>query len=460
MRAAIGAVAAGALLALALAAGAAPGPATNDEIALLVLANQARSEPSAFGYSSPVVPPMIWNDGLAAAARAHSDDMGAHGCFQHDSCNGESWSRRITRYYSGWSWLGENIIGVVNTPELMHAGWMGSAGHRANILSGAFTEFGGGIGTGRNNFGEIGLGTEDFGSRGLIALNALPAIPAGAVLPRIGSGEPRKLLVNYFHHNGGRPDAVRALVGDSCIPLALVTGRVDHGTYGVTRAVSGSGCVPLVFEAIRSDGRRARFPETGAILVGIGAAGSNCAERTVAVPSADCGDPGPDPAPSPTPAPTPDPGSTGGTDADLRDTRLVLRGGAAPAGRARSQSQIALQAVLPPDPAFAPASSEVVIDVVNAAGERWSKVLPKDCSAGPCLRRTNRGRGYRSRYDAKGTGLSLMRAEGGGWRLRFWSTGDAPRAVPGVLDVTLSIGGYSGEATLNARAVKRAIVAE
>src|SRR5581483_11706534 len=47
---------------------ASAGPPTNDEYALLVLTNESRAEPSADGGTEPVVPPLIWNDALAAAA--------------------------------------------------------------------------------------------------------------------------------------------------------------------------------------------------------------------------------------------------------------------------------------------------------------------------------------------------------------------------------------------------------
>ena len=42
----------------------------------------------------------------------------------------------------GFGWTGENLARHFGTPADMHAAWMGSAGHRKNILRGEFTGIG------------------------------------------------------------------------------------------------------------------------------------------------------------------------------------------------------------------------------------------------------------------------------------------------------------------------------
>jgi uncharacterized protein YkwD len=79
---------------------------------------------------------------LAASARRHSTQMGRRGFFDHNSADGTPFWRRIERFYGDtgfrrWA-VGENIfwqsprtlaaIGVVRS-------WMGSPGHRENVLS-------------------------------------------------------------------------------------------------------------------------------------------------------------------------------------------------------------------------------------------------------------------------------------------------------------------------------------
>lgn len=258
-------------------------PPTNQEMALLVLANQERA---ARGLSQ-----LRWNDsasgaelpgGLAAAARAHSKDMAENDCFQHNSCNGESWSVRVSRYYPGWSALGENITLGGEDPRQMHADWMASPGHRANIL-GPYSEYGAGVVFAATNFGDWAYATTDFGFRGLVAIGLRPIL-AAAVLPRLSfTPVPREFLANYF--DADPPQAIRALVGPACVPLTLVSGSATNGTYGTTYELAGTECVPVAFEAVQANGDRYRWPEKGALLVG----GLDCPERAANAPQQDCG---------------------------------------------------------------------------------------------------------------------------------------------------------------------------
>ena len=115
------------------------------------------------------------NHDLSKAARKHSQYMGAHNCFDHE-CAGEatldSRLRGVHYLFSGLSsWLyGENIAygtGSYGSPAAMVTAWMHSAGHRANILSGNFRDFGVGVvwGTLTDPHGDGGLYTADFGHR-------------------------------------------------------------------------------------------------------------------------------------------------------------------------------------------------------------------------------------------------------------------------------------------------------
>jgi uncharacterized protein YkwD len=109
--------------------------------AVLCLVNEQRA---AAGLA-----PVNGNLRLAAAASAHAADMVGQRYFAHDSLDGSDFALRIER--SGYlghrkSWmLGENLAwgtSSLATPEQIVAGWMGSAGHRANILAGGFRDIG------------------------------------------------------------------------------------------------------------------------------------------------------------------------------------------------------------------------------------------------------------------------------------------------------------------------------
>ncbi|HZR82747.1 MAG TPA: CAP domain-containing protein [Candidatus Binatia bacterium] len=424
---------------------ASAGPPTNDEYALLVLTNESRAEPSADGGTEPVVPPLIWNDALAAAARAHSDDMATNGCFQHNSCGGGSWFTRVGSYYPNWDYLAENIGSGLLDPVTMHRGWMSSSGHRANLLDGSINEFGAGFAIGHDNFGTLPLATEDMGLRALVAQEMMPTLPAGAVLPRLGaSGDSRDLIVNYYHYHGGAPQAVRAIVGSSCIPLALRNGSTTHGTYAAKRTLPGSGCVPLVFEAVRSDGRVVRWPSSGAILVGIG--GSSCAERTTSAPTASCGaggGPTPTPTPAPGPTPTPDPNSQD----DLDKPQVMMR----TIDQADGTGVIRLSALFD-DAAFDPTITPIQVKLSFPGGVTWSETLPTMCSGTPCLRENATGAVFRARYSTRGPNLSFVRAKSGAWLVRYFSnTESIPDASDGPVALTITVEGVARSVTLEGR---------
>jgi uncharacterized protein YkwD len=94
---------------------------------------------------------------LAAAAQAHSDDMAARGYFSHTSADGRSFADRITE--AGYPTPGgENIAQGQRSALEVHDAWMGSEGHRANILNCGYTAIGVGLHL------ETWTWTQDFGS--------------------------------------------------------------------------------------------------------------------------------------------------------------------------------------------------------------------------------------------------------------------------------------------------------
>ena len=133
-------------------------PVTNAayEQQVIELVNQAR-------WDNGQLPPLKRNANLDLAARFHAQDMHDDSYFEHDSYDGSggttqvcSWSSRISNWYSGWNSLAENIAWGQSSPEQVVSAWMGSTGHRANILN--------------PNLHEIGVGyiapywVQDFGS--------------------------------------------------------------------------------------------------------------------------------------------------------------------------------------------------------------------------------------------------------------------------------------------------------
>jgi uncharacterized protein YkwD len=120
-------------------------------------------------------PALKLNTRLSKAAQGHARDMARKDYFSHDSLSGADFVDRIkhTGYLNGagrWT-VGENIAwatGKLASPRAIVQSWMGSAGHRANILSGAFREIG--IGVAQDapiaDSGPGGTYATDFGARG------------------------------------------------------------------------------------------------------------------------------------------------------------------------------------------------------------------------------------------------------------------------------------------------------
>jgi len=105
---------------------------------------------------------------LMDAAQFHSDWMADRDCFAHN-CPGEpDWVTRIVNAgYSNYQILGENVAAGYPTAGGAVNGWMGSAGHRANMLNPEFREAGGGYAYSASSQ-YVHYWTLDFGSRGQV----------------------------------------------------------------------------------------------------------------------------------------------------------------------------------------------------------------------------------------------------------------------------------------------------
>lgn len=93
------------------------------------------------------LPPLALSDALTREAQSHACDMAQRGYFSHTAQNGESMQDRLRRARLPGTCRGaENIAkGQADVAAVMHS-WMGSAGHRRNILDARLTQVGFGLG--------------------------------------------------------------------------------------------------------------------------------------------------------------------------------------------------------------------------------------------------------------------------------------------------------------------------
>ena len=92
------------------------------------------------------LPPLLWHDGLADAARAHSADLMRNNITGHTGSDGSAVRERIERAgITNTRFRAENCNYGQATPEASIEAWMNSPGHRANILNSAATHLGVGL---------------------------------------------------------------------------------------------------------------------------------------------------------------------------------------------------------------------------------------------------------------------------------------------------------------------------
>jgi hypothetical protein len=212
--------------------------------------------------------PLLYHDGLTEIAQLHSEDMAAHGFMDHDSWNGTSFSDRVWPYYPG-STIGENVAyGYQNNAATVWQGWMCSAGHRANIMSAAFTDIGCGV--------QAAYYTQDFGGG---AGQAHQSVAMGVHSPEHPTGS-----VDFWAtFDAEAPRWFGVETDTDCIELERIAGTGTRGGWHA-QAQAGGGCVPYRFRWETSDGAVGVMPGSGAYQYG-----SGCALWVAQAPGA-CGD--------------------------------------------------------------------------------------------------------------------------------------------------------------------------
>lgn len=86
--------------------------------------------------------PLVTHPAVTLAAVLHSQDQAAHGTMSHIGSDGSDGGVRLTRAGFAWRLWGENVARGQLTARDVMAAWMGSAGHRTNILNDWFTTIG------------------------------------------------------------------------------------------------------------------------------------------------------------------------------------------------------------------------------------------------------------------------------------------------------------------------------
>jgi uncharacterized protein YkwD len=118
------------------------------------------------------LPPLKLVTALSDAARWYAKDMVDDDYFgpDHDTYDRKggrlvkvcAWSARVSAFYTGASARAENLGEGYSSPQELVDGWMGSSGHRANLLNGTYWETGVGFRAGTSDEHRW---VQDFGRR-------------------------------------------------------------------------------------------------------------------------------------------------------------------------------------------------------------------------------------------------------------------------------------------------------
>jgi uncharacterized protein YkwD len=118
------------------------------ELQMFALLNRDRMDPADEPEIKGRPYPLQWNEKLAEAARAHSQDMLYQSYFDHVDPQGRTPGMRIKAIGMDWQAVGENIA-IHTTIPGAQAAFMNEPrfrqNHRANILSSKYTDVGIGI---------------------------------------------------------------------------------------------------------------------------------------------------------------------------------------------------------------------------------------------------------------------------------------------------------------------------
>lgn len=112
-------------------------PPSQKKAQLLNIINQERQKN---GIAS-----LGYNSALDQAAQEHAEDMIKNNYFSHTGRDGSTPADRAIRAGYSTGWVGENIAKGSTSPSQIFSMWMGSSGHRQNMLNPAWKSAGVGV---------------------------------------------------------------------------------------------------------------------------------------------------------------------------------------------------------------------------------------------------------------------------------------------------------------------------
>lgn len=215
----------------------------------------------------PAVGPTYLHYDLNRAGRVHAQDMAANCGLSHNSCNGTSWSTRITSYYTDSYMFAENVAsghstGFSTVVQLLRddvggtpAGDnSGSDGHRKNIMDSRYEDFGPGYAYSSTRpwyhfwVQDFGGGSPDY-----------HAIVAGSHLYL--ASQKISFMAVFYDPDGAAPQSAKVVINGVPHSMSHHLGTSSRGTY-LLELTDDSNCRDYYFQFTDSEGTTWRYPQT------------------------------------------------------------------------------------------------------------------------------------------------------------------------------------------------------
>jgi MYXO-CTERM domain-containing protein len=199
--------------------------------------------------------PLYYHDGLTEIAQAHSEDMDSNEFMAHESSDGTDFGTRVWPWYDGMM-IAENVAwGYVDNWDVVFEGWMCSAGHRENIMSGDLEDVGTGV-SGRSYTQDFGAGAATTDIQVAMGIH-YPADPVREI----------EFMATWEDDEG--PAGLWVETADDCHEMTRLAGTDARGAWSV-ETESDDGCAAYRFVWETASGVGGELPETGAYQYGAG----------------------------------------------------------------------------------------------------------------------------------------------------------------------------------------------
>lgn len=205
--------------------GAASAYASPNVTRVIVLTNSERAQAG--------LTPLVENALLARAAQLKAEDMAQYAYYAHVSPDGKTPEYWIGRTGYSYRIIGENLVVNRIDAESVVSAFMGSSGHRANILRADFTEIGVGVAEGTYKGRDAIFTVQMFGDQYVAPVPSKASAPVTTV---------KELPTQPILATVPRGDAPMTLVPEPVVPQPVsssetIVARVQELAEPVTRVL-------------------------------------------------------------------------------------------------------------------------------------------------------------------------------------------------------------------------------